>query len=152
MFRMTASTIIRRPIEEVFAYFADGTNEPEYNGDYHSSEHLTEGPVRSGSRFHQKGKRADVIYEVTEHNPPHHWSFKLLKADIPVMVTGSHRFESVEDGTRVTWVYDAHPHGPLFRVLAPLLRPIAQRRNQRHLNKARTILERRAGPSSFPER
>jgi len=141
MFRMTASTVIRRPIEEVFAYFADGTNEPQYNSDFHSSERITEGPIGQGTRFHQKGKRTDVIYEITSHDPPNHVTFRLLKADIPVRVSGAHHFEAVPGGTRVTWIYDAEPFTPLFRVLAPLLRPVAERRNQHHLNRARRVLE-----------
>jgi hypothetical protein len=64
---------IARPIEEVFDFVADETNEPRYNEDMVLCEMVTPGPIRVGTRYEAKMKNtgpAPMTVEVTGYERP----------------------------------------------------------------------------------
>jgi hypothetical protein len=51
MARIEGEILIDRPVDVVFDYVADQSNEPQYNPQMVRAEKITAGPVREGTRF-----------------------------------------------------------------------------------------------------
>ncbi len=69
MAHLRQSVVVRRPLEEVFAYLADPENDPQWSS-VAGTMRLTSGrPVRVGSTVRQQrrflGRRLDFALEVT---------------------------------------------------------------------------------------
>ena len=65
--------VIARPVEEVFDFVADETNEPRYNEDMLSCDKVTPGPIGVGTRYeaHMKSTgAASMTVEVTGYERP----------------------------------------------------------------------------------
>jgi uncharacterized membrane protein len=144
---IVSSIEIDRPQEEVFAYLDELDRHSEWQGDLISSRLETEGPVGVGTRASDKrkvpGGPREMSYEITEHDPPHKSSWRVL--DGPVRAVGSVIVESVGDGgrSRVTVEFDLEGHG-IGVVIAPFARMQARKQVPRDQAKLKEILERRA--------
>jgi uncharacterized protein YndB with AHSA1/START domain len=73
--KLSWTTSVRRPPEEVFAYLADFGRHAEWSPRPYSVQATTEGPVGVGSRFHSTGwipgdSKHENDVEVTEYAPP----------------------------------------------------------------------------------
>ena len=51
MARVEGETVIGRPVDVVFNYVADQSNEPQYNPQVVRAEKITAGPVGKGTQF-----------------------------------------------------------------------------------------------------
>jgi hypothetical protein len=51
MARIEGEIVIGRPVDAVFDYVADQSNEPEYNPQMVRADKITPGPVGKGTRF-----------------------------------------------------------------------------------------------------
>jgi hypothetical protein len=49
--RIEGDVVIDRPVEVVFDYVADQSNEPRYNPQMVRAEKITAGPVSAGTKF-----------------------------------------------------------------------------------------------------
>jgi hypothetical protein len=76
MSRVDGDIVIDRPLEAVFDYVADQSNEPQYNPQMVRAEKITAGPVGVGTRFRSAvGSRrhtADMLIEVTSYDRRRH--------------------------------------------------------------------------------
>lgn len=122
MAKIAGEITIRRPVEEVFDYVADQTNEPRYNPAMVRAEKATLGPIGLGTRFNSAvasaGHPVEMVIEYTGYDRP-----KLLasattmkQADIEYTL----RFEPAEAGTLMRWSGQVRPKGVL-RLLGPLV-------------------------------
>ena len=122
---------IRRTPEDVYAYVTDPTRFKEWQ-DTVVSAHAEDGnAVHLGSRVvmtrKMGGREQTMTSEVTEHDPPRSYAFRIL--DGPARASGKGRFEPVDDGarTRFTFELDFKGHG-IGKVLVPLVvRPQASK-------------------------
>ena len=66
--------IIARPVDVVFDYVADQSNEPQYNPQMVRAEKITAGPVGKGTRFRSAvasmGRTAEMLIECTGYDRP----------------------------------------------------------------------------------
>ena len=66
--------IIARPVDVVFGYVADQSNEPQYNPQMVRAEKITAGPVGKGTRFRSAvasmGRAAEMLIECTGYDRP----------------------------------------------------------------------------------
>jgi uncharacterized protein YndB with AHSA1/START domain len=106
------SIIVDRPIDEVFAFFADPANDQKWRT--HVKEIRAEGPVGAGSRIHQvvagpggRGTPADL--EVTAYEPPRRYAFAVVAG--PARPTGDFQFARAGSGTQVTFALSAELGG-----------------------------------------
>src|SRR5262247_4439392 len=114
---------IARPIEDVFAYLADGTNNPRWRSGVLSIERAS-GDGSTGTTYRQRlrgpgGRTIDGDYEVTRFEPPHRLEFRVIAG--PARPTG--RFTLAEDGnglTIVTFSLDLQPTG-LMRLMSRMV-------------------------------
>jgi uncharacterized protein YndB with AHSA1/START domain len=115
---------INRTPDDVFAYVTDPTRFTEWQDTVVSARAEDGTAVHVGSRVvmtRKMGGRAQTMTsEVTEHDPPRSYSFRII--DGPVRASGKGRFEPLDDGarTRFTFELDFKGHG-IGKVLVPLV-------------------------------
>lgn len=143
---IVSSVEIDRPQEDVFAYLDELDKHSEWQRDLISSRLETEGPIRVGTRAAATrkvpGGPREMIYEITEHDPPHKSSWRVL--DGPVRAVGSMIVEPVGDGarSRVTVEFTLEGHG-VGVLIAPFARMFARKQAPKDQAKLKEILERR---------
>jgi len=95
---------IDRPIADVFAFFADAENDPQWRSAV--KEIRRDGALRVGARYHQLvagpgGRPVPADIEVTGYEPGSSVSFTVIAG--PVRPEGSYRFRASGTGTEVTF-------------------------------------------------
>ncbi|NUU26446.1 MAG: hypothetical protein HOV68_33820 [Streptomycetaceae bacterium] len=133
---------INRPAAEVFAFFADGENDPQWRPLV--KEIVRDGPIGPGATYRQRiagpgGRAIPSDYRVTAYEPDSHLAFEVIAG--PVRPIGDYRFATVADGTEVTLKLSASLSG-LKKLL--MTRPVQQSMNSEvaALDRAKEILER----------
>ena len=132
MGRIEGEIVISRPVDVVFDYVADQSNEPRYNPQMVRAEKITAGPLGKGTRFRSavssRGRTAEMLIECTSYDRPGLFATTttMAQADISYML----RFEPTAAGTRMRWSGQVRPKGA-FRLLGPLITWMGIRREQR---------------------
>jgi uncharacterized protein YndB with AHSA1/START domain len=119
----TNTVTIDRPVDDVFGYLADGTNNPQWRSGVLEIER-TAGDNGLGSTYRQVlagpgGRRIAGDYRVTAYTPPTGLAFAVIAG--PARPTG--RFELAEAGpgrTTVTFTLDLQPTG-LMRLMTAMI-------------------------------
>jgi uncharacterized protein YndB with AHSA1/START domain len=108
MAQATYSVTIRRPVDAVFAYVADGEKCPEWRPGVIDIKRASGDGV--GTRYTQgvrgpMGRRIAADYEVTVYEPDRRLEFQTVTG--PARPHGRYDFEAVDGGTRLTFSLDA---------------------------------------------
>jgi Polyketide cyclase / dehydrase and lipid transport len=132
MVRVEGDIIIERPVDEVFDFVADESNEPKYNPRMTRADMITTGPVGVGSRFNSVvtgvGGATEMTIEFTEFDRPRRITEKVHLSNMDIQ--GRLVFEKVPAGTRMRWTWDLQPYGAT-RLLGPLVRWMGDRQEQK---------------------
>lgn len=137
---------IAQPIETVFAYLADGRNNPQWRHGVLQIEPVTARPG-VGQRYRQvlqgpAGRAIDGDYEVTEHEPPRVLAFRVVAG--PARPTGRFLLSAPAPGsTEVSFALDLTPGG-----FARLMGRMVARQMDREvhaLDDLKTVLEAKPG-------
>ena len=106
------TVVIGRPVEEVFAFFADPAKDQRWRPQV--KEISASGPMAVGATIHQvvagpggRGIPADI--EVTAYEPPTRYAFRVTAG--PVRPAGEYRFAPAAGGTEVTFTLSAELSG-----------------------------------------
>jgi uncharacterized protein YndB with AHSA1/START domain len=132
MARIEGEILIDRPVDVVFDYVADQSNEPQYNPQMVRAEKITAGPVGKGTRFRSavasRGRTAEMLIECTGYERPRLLASTttMAQADISYTLT----FEPAAAGTRMRWSGRVRPKGA-FRLLGPVITWLGIRQEQR---------------------
>lgn len=124
MATITESVEIARRAEDVFAYLDELERHGEWQESIVSARKQSEGPPAVGTRVAETrkvgGREQTMTYEITEHDPPRSFAFRIL--DGPVRVAGRGTVEPVGEGerARVTISLEFSGHGIGGKVLLPL--------------------------------
>ena len=115
------SVTVERPIDEVFAFLADGENDPRWRSGVLDIERVAGEGV--GARYRQRvkgpmGRRVAADYEVTEFVPPRVLAFRATAG--PVRPEGRYQLEPAGDGTRVRFALECTPTG-FARLMTPMV-------------------------------
>ena len=133
---------IGRPVEVVFDYVANQTNEPQYNPNMVRAEKVTEGPVGKGTRFRSAvrsaGRTAEMLIENTGYDRPRMLASTTTMKQMDIEYTL--RFEPVAEGTRMRWSGQVRPKGGL-RLLGPLVTWMGTRQERRIWSSLKRHLE-----------
>jgi uncharacterized protein YndB with AHSA1/START domain len=119
-----ATVVIDRPIEEVFAFLADGENDPKFSPRVLEIAKATDGPPGVGSVFKSKVKDAGMTtqreFELTEFVPPTRIRWAERSKNIVTATEGGYDLVPEGDGTRVRIynVLEGHGFGKLIAPLA----------------------------------
>jgi uncharacterized protein YndB with AHSA1/START domain len=115
-------TIMRYPIEDVFALTIDLEKAPRWHNIFTAVQQLTPNPIGPGSRWKINYGVGSFVLEIIDYQPPNCVIFKgstLIFGTIPNFTV---ELEVVAEGTRLRYV--AHPYvPPLFRPLVSVIGP-----------------------------
>jgi hypothetical protein len=143
MARIEGGITISRPVDVVFDYVADQTNEPQYNSSMVRAERVSAAPIGKGTRFRSAvrsaGRTAEMVIEITDYDRPRLLASTttMKQARIEYLL----RFEPVTAGTRMRWSGQVRPKGA-FRLLGPVISWFGRRQEQRIWQSMKQHLER----------
>ena len=104
MVNLNISTMIYRPIRQVFDFMSAPENDFQWQYGTLASARLSEGTSSIGTLFrsigHLVGRRVESTFEVTEYDPNRKYGFKSLSG--PLNSQTSYTFEIASGSTKVT--------------------------------------------------
>ena len=122
--------MIDRPIEEVFAFLADGENDPKFSPRVLEIAKTTDGPPGVGTVYASTVKDAGVKtkreFELTEFEPPTRIRWAERSKNLVTASEGGYDLAPEGSGTRVTIHNVLEGHGP-GKLIAPLALRSARR-------------------------
>jgi uncharacterized membrane protein len=123
----SATTTVNRPIDEVFAFLANGENDPKFSPRVQEIEKVTDGPPGVGTVFKSVVKDAGQTtkreFELTEFHQPTRIRWAERSRNAITVPNGGYDLDPAgDDATRVTLFNDFEGHG-----LGKLIVPIASR-------------------------
>jgi uncharacterized protein YndB with AHSA1/START domain len=122
--RFEATTVIDRPIEEVFAFLSDGTNDPKFSPRVLEIAKTTDGPVGVGTTYASTVKDAGVKtkreFKITEFDAPTKIRWSEVSKNLVSAPEGGYDLAPEGTGTRVTIynVLEGHGFGKLLEGFA----------------------------------
>lgn len=141
MAQIKSSIVVKRPIEEVFAFVADPSNDLKWRSDVVVSK-VTSGSLGVGATFEFAseflGRKIETKGEMTAYDPPKRFAWKSIKSPIPVSAVTT--FEAVADGTLIVDTADFEPGG-FFKIAEPLLINQAQSSAEKDMKNLKRLLE-----------
>jgi hypothetical protein len=113
---ITGSAVVDRPIDTVFAFLADGTNDPKFSPRVQEIRKATDGPVGVGTVYESTVKDAGYTtkreFEITEFEAPRRIRWAERSKNIITVPEGGYDLEDLGDGTtRVTVFNSFAGHG-----------------------------------------
>jgi len=110
MIHLDISTIIYRPVRQVFDFVSTPENDFQWQYGTLATARLSEGVSKKGTAFrsigHLMGRRVEGTFEVTEYEPNSEYGFKSLSG--PLHSQTSYTFERADGGTRINISTRAH--------------------------------------------
>jgi uncharacterized protein YndB with AHSA1/START domain len=121
--RFEVTTLIDRPIEEVFAFLADGENDPKFSPRVLEIAKTTDGPPGVGtvyaSTVKDAGMKTKREFKLTEFEPPTRIRWAEISKNAITASEGGYDLAREGDGTRVTLYNVLEGHG-IGKLIAPL--------------------------------
>ena len=145
MLKVESTTVISRPVEEVFALLSNLENYPKWSSAFLEVQKTSEGPIGVGTTWRavQKafGQRLESEVEVTEYEPNRKIAQESTSGPIPseVLLT----FEPVEGGTRVSVALEAEVGG-FFKLAEPLVKTMVKRNIETDFANLKDLMESHA--------
>ena len=123
--KFEGSAVVDRPIQEVFAFLADGQNDPKFSPRVNEIEKRTEGPIGVGtvyaSTVKDAGMKTTREFEITQFDQPTTIRWKEISKNLVTAREGGYDLEAAGEGsTRVTIhnVLEGHGFGKLIEGIA----------------------------------
>jgi hypothetical protein len=117
----SGSAVIDRPIEEVFAFLADGTNDPKFSPRVQAIRKTTDGPIAVGTVFESKVKDAGMTtsrrFELTVFEAPTKIRWTERSKNLITVPDGGYDLEKITNTqTEVTIhnTFEGHGFGALI--------------------------------------
>ena len=143
MINVQASTVIKRPVEDVFAFLSNFENHPKWEMNFQKVKLLASSPTGVGTTYECElklpGQSAKSKFEITEYEPNKKIAFEGEAAG-PAKPKGSFLFETVPDGTKLTLLPRPEFRG-FFKWLEPMMAGYVRKQNEEHLTNLKRLLE-----------
>jgi carbon monoxide dehydrogenase subunit G len=121
--RFGATVVIERPIEDVFAFLADGENDPKFSSRVVEIAKTTDGPPGVGTVYASTVKDAGMTtqreFELTEFEAPTKIRWRELSKNLVVATEGGYDLAPSGAGTELTFFNELEGRG-IGVLLAPL--------------------------------
>jgi carbon monoxide dehydrogenase subunit G len=133
------SVELSQPPEAVFPWLLEEDKVPQWTSDLQS--YSVEGPLRQGTRVHQKLTLAgglDLTVEVTGYDPPRGAETRFETNG--VKVASDYRLEPSGSGTRLTQTLEAKAGGLTARMLIPVVQGRLEKKLTEDLERLKGVL------------
>jgi hypothetical protein len=112
----SGSAVVDRPIDEVFAFLADGTNDPKFSPRVQEIKKTTDGPVGVGTVYESTvkdaGMKSSRTFEITEFDAPTKIRWAERSENAITVPDGGYDLEAAGEGqTKVTIRNTFEGHG-----------------------------------------
>ncbi len=143
MIKVETSTVINRPIEQVWDFVTDCTNEPQWHTDCTTARNTSPLPLQTGSTqawamTYAKGKEANL--RVTALEPGRREQLETVSAPMNVKPVLTYLFESAGEGTRFTRAMEFRPTGMML-LMQPFFRRMMGKNNAGYVQTLKRVLE-----------
>ena len=144
MIKVEVSTVIRCPIEKVFAFVANFENLPKWEKDFVEVQEVTPTSATCAGATYNclltfPGPAAISEFEITECIPNQKIAYQ-CKPDRLVVPNGSFLFEPVADGTKITSLWQPEIHS-FFGWPEGIMASSLEEHTADHLNNLKRLLE-----------
>jgi len=145
MAKIEVSTVIYRPIEEVFAVLSNEENRSKWSSTTIEVKKTSEGPIGVGTtwrgvdRIFGRQMERESVY--TEYEPNRKITQKSTSGPVPFEV--QFLYEPIAGGTRVIVIAEAQPSG-LFKLAGPLFMRLRKRQFASDLATFKAMIEAHA--------
>ena len=121
--RFEATVVIDRPIDEVFAFLANGENDPKFSPRVLEIKKTTDGPPGVGTTFvstvRDAGMKSNREFKLTEFEAPTRIRWAEQSKNLVTAAEGGYDLAREGSGTRVSIYNVLEGHG-LGKLIAPL--------------------------------
>jgi len=121
--RFEGTAVVDRPIEEVFAFLADGENDPKFSPRVLEIKKTTDGPSGVGtvyaSTVKDAGMKTQREFKLTEFDAPTRIRWTELSKNMITVPEGGYDLAPEGEGTRLTVHNEFEGHG-FGKVILPL--------------------------------
>ena len=138
---MSGTIVINRPVETVYAYVMEVSNDANWRTGVDESGWLPGESIEPGALGYTLVGKNRVEWRVISFVEGQSVEWDLISG--PIRGRGGYRCLPVEGGTQFTLVADVEPAGWL-RLLGPIFAWMGRRQNQSDVEKLRDILESKA--------
>ncbi|MFD0961676.1 hypothetical protein [Paenibacillus chungangensis] len=151
--RVSGQVPIRRASQDVFAFVADGRNDPLWRGDIRHIEYITPEPVCRHSQYVERmeewGVPMTAWYKVTEYEPNRLIAARSFRTSRPIMQMNiGIRRTVLQEKNYALFGYELDliiDDSPLYRLIAPFLKYAAQQRLNHYLRQLQWRLDKENG-------
>jgi uncharacterized protein YndB with AHSA1/START domain len=142
MATLEISTVINRPVEEVFAFVSNPENIPKWSSLSRGVTITSAGPIGVGTTYRSVvaflGRRIEGETKITEYEPNRSFAEKSQSGPFPI--ENRTTCERVDGGTRVTFTTVAEPGG-FFKLAEPLLVGMIKRQFEADFANVKDLME-----------
>lgn len=142
MIRVEKFVIIKRPIEEVYAYSQNSENYTKWQADV-VSMHMEKGPDNVVGSIYKEvrkflGQDLKTTLEITVVKENEKWAAKVIKGPVHYEVTMV--YEKVPEGTKLTTIVSGETRG-FFKLAEGIVSNSLEKTIEEDQNRLKTILE-----------
>ncbi len=140
-----ATVEINRPVEDVFAFLADGENDPRFSPRVQKMTKKTDGPTTVGTVYASTVKDAGLTtqreFRITEFVPPTRIRWAELSKNLVTAKEGGYDLESTGPGTTRLRVYNMLEGHGVGKALAGLALSAARKDADAFAGRIKTAVE-----------
>jgi uncharacterized membrane protein len=145
MAKIEVSTMIKRPVDEVFAVVSNSENAPRWNPASIEVKKTSAGPIGVGTTWrgvsNLLGQRLESLSEIVEYEPNRRIALKGKQG--PMQLRSRATFESVDGSTRVNLTLEGDPGG-VFKLAEPIVVKLGTRQFETALANLKDLMEARS--------
>lgn len=142
MINLDLSTLIDRPVSDVFAFVSNLNNMSKWNSAVVSLEQVTPGDIGVGTKFksvgEMMGRRIEGEVQVTSYEPDHKTGFQMNAGPMQMNINIS--FKPVGTGTKVSLNAQGNPTG-VFKLAEGMLQGRVKSMMEENLARLKSVLE-----------
>ena len=137
---------IDRPVDEVFAFLADGQNDPKFSPRVLEIKKTTEGPTAVGtvyaSTVKDAGMKTNRQFKITEFEAPTKIRWTEISKNLVTASDGGYDLEATADGKTKLRVYNVLEGHGLGKLIAGLALGAARKDADAFANRIKAAVER----------
>jgi carbon monoxide dehydrogenase subunit G len=142
MITFDLSTLVDRPMPEVFTFLSNPLNLPKWQSMVASIEQVTPGAVNVGSKYkvsaEMLGRKIDGLMEITTFAPPDKFGFTNQAG--PMQVTVTVTLKPVGTGAKIALHAEGNPGG-IFKIAEGALAGQVKSQMEGNLARLKSVLE-----------